>query len=82
MLKKSFYTKKENFALSYSFSVDDAVIIYSFTCSDTAIVKENLSLNGERLIERLGNTASFTYDGREEFTVICLLICFFKKTVF
>ena len=66
MLRKSFYTKKDNFALSYSFSVDDAAIIYSFTCSETAIVKENLSLNGERLIERLGNTASFTYDGEEK----------------
>ncbi len=82
MYNKSFYTKKENYSLKYSFLVDEAKIEYEIEFGVNKITKEKLTYNGKIIINRVGNNAEFDYNEKKNFDNLTDKLLFLRRIYF
>ena len=81
-LNKSFFTDKQTYSIIYEFVIDSILISYEIELSIDKIIKEKLIVDGNIIIDRLGNTAKFNYDKEMLFHDLSDKLLFLRRIYF
>lgn len=79
---KSFYTKKDTYSLRYLFEIDNQEIDYEIEIDTYKIVKEKLLINNKLIVDRLGKTAQFDYNGKKTYNDVSDKLLFLRRLFF
>ncbi len=82
LFKKSFYSEKETYEFEYTFLIDNQTIRYYIELDLTKIVAEELYINDQNILKRLGKNAQFTFEKEKNFDNVSEKLPFLRRIYF
>ncbi len=80
--KKSFYTDKTTYKITYTFVSENTDIIYAIEMGINEIISEKLTLGDKVILERLGSTAKFNLEEEKTVKDISSKLLFLRRIYF
>ena len=80
--KKSFYTDKPTYKITYTFVSENTDIIYAIEMGINEIISEKLTLGDKAILERLGSTAKFNLEEEKTVKDISSKLLFLRRIYF
>ena len=79
---KSFYSTNNKYNLKYDFVIDNIDIIYELEIGINKIIKETLVYNNKVIINRVDNSATFSYNESKEYSDLADKLPFLRRIYF